>query len=87
MRKEDRNKLDEINRARKLIGLKPIKVTHGKCMKCGKEIERYKKYRCAECHKLLDEMNYYDDVFEREYIFRFKDTRYREDKKHYILGR
>lgn len=86
MRCEDEKKLDEINKARKLIGLKPIKITVGKCMKCGKEMERYKNYRCNTCNKIIEIMNYYDEVFERQYIFRFKDTRYREEKKHYVIG-
>ena len=88
MQRDEEKRFNEINKTRKSIGLNEIKISVGNCMKCGKQMLRFEKFRCGVCINKLDYSNYDDEVFERQRIFNFylKYKCYKEFKSQYVLG-
>ncbi len=71
--------LIEINKLRKSLGLRPVIIKKGKCLKCGIEILIKHNYRCRQCNYLINKLNLKEEVFERDRIFN-------ASRSNYILG-
>jgi len=71
--------LIEINKLRKSLGLRPVTIKKGKCLKCGIEILIKNSYRCRQCNYLISKFNLREEIFERDRIFN-------ASRSNYILG-
>ena len=71
--------LIEINKLRKSLGLRPVIIKKGKCLKCGIEILIMHNYRCRQCNYLINKLNLKEEVFERDRMFN-------ASRSNYILG-